>query len=121
MAAAAGERGIPLGHEGRGLAAARGDLLDPGLEERGLVRGGERLVVPDRRLVDARTGLRVQAFERHAVGGHPVEDRVDQLRLTGSAEDAVAEHAWRQGREAAEALLPERGRRLIEEEVLILH
>src|SRR5205823_1656154 len=69
MPAAAGQLLAPLGHEGRHHRMARADLLHGRLEQRGLVRPAEHLVVADCGLVHPGPRLGVETLHLDVEGG----------------------------------------------------
>ena len=120
VAAAAREVLVPLRHEGRDHAVPRADLLRGRLEKRRFVGAPQGRVVADGRLVNAGTGLGVEAFQLDVEGGHAVDQRVHERRVLARAEPRVPEHSRREGREVRVSLLPQGLRRLLEEEELVL-
>ncbi len=119
MAALAGIAVGPFGHEGSHHAAALGQYLHEGLEQRGLVGGFQRPVVVDRRLQHAGPGLGVQPLDRDAHGLEAAEDLVIKVGPDRAAQPRIAEIAGRDVREVAIALLAHALRRLVEQEELV--
>ena len=71
----------PLGHEGRGPALLRRDLLDPVLEHEVVVGGDEGLVVGDVHLVLPPSGLSLGELDGDAGGAHLVADAAQDVLL----------------------------------------
>ena len=78
---------VHLGHERQAVAVPGRDLLGAGLVDDMLVRGGQRVVVPERDLVLAEVALALGRLDRQSGAGHAVAD-VAQQRL----DPAGAEH-----------------------------
>ena len=98
----------------------RGDLLDPRLEQRRLVRRPQSAVVLDGGLVDARSGLSVKSFELDVKSPHRVDDGVGEIGKDAGAEHAVPEHAGRERNHVAVVLLPDRVRVFFEQKEFVL-
>src|SRR5712692_10307796 len=83
---ASGQLRIPFRPEARGQPMPRADLLDRGLEKNGLIAGSFQIVIADRGLVDAGTGLGVHPFDLDSKPAAPIEDGVDERRVRGAAQ-----------------------------------
>jgi hypothetical protein len=82
---------VVLGHEGQALAVLGRDLLGPGLVDRVVVAGGQRLVVPEGDLVLAEVALALGGLDVQAGALHRVADVPQQRLDPGGAEERVVD------------------------------
>lgn len=83
---------------------AHADLLGDELEELGAIGRLEHIAIFDGDLEDARAGLRVEALEGHPKGLGLLEELVEKVIVLRRAQERVAKHAGRQGRQARAGL-----------------
>src|SRR5258708_4584227 len=105
MPARSRELGIPLGHEGDLESAACTKLLHRGLEESGLVRHAERVVVANGHLVYARARFRVEPLDGNVEGVHLVQYGMTEFAVLPLSDPRVAKHSRRERCQVAKALL----------------
>ena len=120
VAAATGQGGTDLGHEGGHDAMQMGDLLDARFEQHSTVGSSEDVRIENGGLIHARAGFGVEAFYRHIEVFQKVEQIGEELAVLRAAHNGIAEHAGRKWLQVGEAFLLETVRILAEIEPLEL-
>ncbi len=119
MARLARPVGRPARHEGRHQAALLRHDLGKGLEQHGLVGGGEGTIDLDRGFEHARPRFLVQAFQGHVHLDAAVEDVAVEVAVDRGAQHGIAEEARLDRLEVAVVLFAHRLRRFLEHEEFV--